>query len=89
MPRRSKQPQPVAAQPQLLTPIQLVERYPAIKLRTLRYWIQRAEPRHVSAGGKRKVLLGNGLGPAIIRKGRIVLIDEPKFLRWLDQGRRG
>jgi uncharacterized repeat protein (TIGR01451 family) len=89
MTRLSKEPQEVVAQPQLLTPTQLVERYPAIKLRTLRYWIQRAEPRRVSAGGKRKSLQGNGLAPAIIRKGRIVLIDEPKFLHWLDQGRRG
>jgi hypothetical protein len=89
MTRLSNEPKQVVAQPQLLTPTQLVERYPAIKLRTLRYWIQRAEPRRVSAGGKRICLQGNGLAPAIIRKGRIILIDEPKFLHWLDQGRRG
>jgi hypothetical protein len=67
--------------PRILTPQQLVELYPAIKLRTLRYWIQHAE-------GKRREVPGNGLAPALIRKGRITLIDEDAFRKWLEDGRR-
>jgi len=62
---------------------QLAATYPAIKLRTLRYWIQHAAPRAISQSGNRRILPGNGLEPAIIRKGRIVLIDEHLFLAWL------
>jgi hypothetical protein len=62
---------------------QLAAAYPAIKLRTLRYWVQHAAPRNVSQSGHRRVLAGNGLDAAIIRKGRIVLIDERLFLNWL------
>ena len=71
--------------PRLLTLRQLVAAYPAIKLRTLRYWVQKASPRQISQGGHRQTLAGNGLEPAIIRKGRIVLIDEDLFLAWLYQ----
>jgi hypothetical protein len=69
--------------PHFLTLRQLVAAYPAIKLRTLRYWVQRAAPRDVSQGGRRRTLPGNGLEPAIIRKGRVVFIDEALFLDWL------
>jgi hypothetical protein len=58
---------------------QLAAAYPAIELRTLRYWVEHAAPQ----GGHRRTLPGNGLEPAIIRKGRIVLIDEVLFLAWL------
>jgi hypothetical protein len=56
--------------------------YP-IKARTLKYWIQRSVDREVSCQGKRGVLPGNGLAPAVVRKGRIILIDEDLFLAWL------
>jgi hypothetical protein len=69
--------------PRLLDLRQLVAVYPAIKLRTLRYWVQKASPRQVSQGGRRRTLPGNGLEAAIIRKGRIVLLDEDLFLAWL------
>jgi hypothetical protein len=58
---------------------------PARPQGTLRYWVQKASPRQVSQGGHRQTLAGNGLEPAIIRKGRIVLIDEDLFLAWLYQ----
>lgn len=80
---------PTQTSPRVLTPQQLVELYPAIKLRTLRYWIQHAEPRAITQRGKRRELPGNGLAPALIRKGRITLIDEDAFWRWLERGRRG
>lgn len=69
--------------PPLMTLRQLVELYPAIKLRTLRYWVQQAVPRSISQGGSRSIRPGNGLESAIVRKGRIVLIDERLFLLWL------
>ncbi|MDP9122168.1 MAG: hypothetical protein M3O15_12525 [Acidobacteriota bacterium] len=69
--------------PNYMTPRQLVELYPSIKLRTLRYWISHASPRQVSYGGAKKTLPGNGLEPALIRKGRITLIDEAQFFEWL------
>jgi hypothetical protein len=69
--------------PPLMTLRQLVAAYPAIKLRTLRYWVQHANPRRISQPGRPSALPGNGLGPAIVRKGRIVLIDERLFLAWL------
>lgn len=84
--RSEQQPQPPEP-PQLLAARQLVERYPAIKLRTLRYWIQHAAPRHVTNGGQRRILPGNGLADTILRKGRIILIDEARFLDWLYGGR--
>jgi hypothetical protein len=69
--------------PNLMSLRQLAATYPAIKLRTLRYWVQHAAPRQISQGGRRRILPGNGLEAAIIRKGRIVLIDERLFLTWL------
>jgi len=76
----------VTDRPKLLTPEQVCEHYP-IKLRTLRYWIQHASPRVVSRAGERVELPGNGLGPAIIRVDRITLIDEARFLDWLNSRR--
>ncbi len=72
--------------PQLVSPAGLLELYPAIRPRTLRHWIQQAAPKHVSVGGRKRVLPGNGLGPAIIRKGRVTLIDPAKFRGWLFEG---
>lgn len=72
--------------PDLVSPAGLLELYPAIKARTLRRWIQQAAPNRVRVGGRKRVLPGNGLGPAIIRKGRVTLIDPAKFRGWLYEG---
>lgn len=72
--------------PILLTQKQLCAAYPAIKLRTLRHWIAQARPREVSEGRVKRTIPGNGLEPALIRKGRsgqVSLIDERRFLEWL------
>lgn len=66
---------------------QLLEMYPAIKPRTLRYWIQQATDREVSESGTPRTLPGNGLGRAVIRKGRVTLIDADAFREWLYEGR--
>lgn len=70
------------ARPKLLTPEELCSFYP-IKRRTLKYWLQHSADREVSCEGKRRTIPGNGLGPAIIRKGRLIFIDEDQFLAWL------
>jgi hypothetical protein len=69
------------------TPQDLVRRFLFLKLRTLRYWIQAAEPRAVARDGVASELPGNGLGPAIIRHGRLTYIDVPLFLEWFNSGR--
>lgn len=33
-----------------------------------------------------KIIPGNGLGPAIYRKGRVTLIDAEQFREWLGRG---
>lgn len=73
--------------PRLVSVAQLFDLYPAIKPRTLRYWIQNAADRDVSESGKRETLPGNGLGRAVIRKGRVTLIDLDAFNEWLYEGR--
>lgn len=77
-----KNPDDLTARPRLVTPDQLCALYP-IKRRTLKYWIQHAADRHVSRNGTPRILPGNGLAPAILRKGRLIFIDEDLFLRWL------
>ncbi len=84
---RTKPPLAVAA-PDLVTTAQLLERFPAVKGRSLRDWISKASPRAVSQGGRRRELPGNGLGPAILRQGRSILIDATLFQEWLE-GHRG
>ena len=74
-------------EPRLVSVSQLLELYPAIKPRTLRYWIQNAAERDVSENGSRRTLPGNGLGRAVIRKGRVTLIDVDAFNAWLYEGR--
>ncbi|HVT16384.1 MAG TPA: hypothetical protein VHQ90_09435 [Thermoanaerobaculia bacterium] len=74
-----------ALRPKLLTPRQLCALYP-IKPRTLKHWIHHSAPRHVSQQGHKRTLPGNGLAPALIRKGRLVFIDEDLFLAWLYNG---
>jgi hypothetical protein len=76
-------PRPV---PKLVSPAGLRELYPAIKERTLRRWVEGAAPKIVKQEGREEVIPGNGLGPAVIRKGRVTLIDPDKFRDWLFEG---
>jgi len=81
-------PRPVRANTlELLTISDLLARFPAVKPRTLRYWMERASPREASVAGRVKTIPGNGLGPAIIRQGRSVLIDVKLFCEWLEAHR--
>lgn len=73
--------------PHLVRTKELAALFPAINPRTLRYWIQGAAPREVSENGVARVIPGNGLGRAVIRKGGIVLIDLDLFTEWLYEGR--
>jgi hypothetical protein len=75
------------ALPRIISPKELAALYPTIKLRTLRYWIAHSRNREVSRGGKRVTLPGNGLAPALIRKGRSVYIDLEEFRQWLEKDR--
>jgi hypothetical protein len=73
--------------PNLVRPADLLAAYPAIKDRTLRLWIQQATPREViGKDGRPKTLPGNGLGRAVIRRGRVTLIDADLFREWLYEG---
>jgi len=74
--------------PKLLTPEQLCDAYP-IKPRTLRYWIQNATPRRAARGGQQIDMPGNGLASAVIRIDRVTLIDEERFVEWLNSRRLG
>jgi hypothetical protein len=71
----------------LLTTADLLARFPAVKPRTLRYWLERASPRKVRVAGEVRMIPGNGLGPAIIRQGRSILIDAKLFREWLEAHR--
>jgi hypothetical protein len=75
-------PSPSMNRPKLLTPKQLCDLYP-IKRRTLKYWLQHSADRRISRNGQPQILPGNGLAPAVVRKGRLVFIDEDLFLKWL------
>jgi hypothetical protein len=70
--------------PGLYTVQQTSERYPAFSQSALRFLIFNAEPRKNS---RNETIPGNGLGSAIIRIGRKVLIDETKFLEWIESHR--
>ena len=63
---------------------QTSERFPAFSQSALRFLIFNADERTNSRG---ETIPGNGLAPAIIRIGRKVLIDEDKFLEWIEQHR--
>jgi hypothetical protein len=78
----SDDPRASTNRPKLLTPKQLCDLYP-IKRRTLKYWIQHSTDRRISRHGKPKTIPGNGLASAIVRKGRLIFIDEELFLTWL------
>lgn len=57
--------------------------HPTFPTATLRDLIFRSEPRHTAKGK----IPGNGLleAGAILRCGRKVLIDVPRFFQWLDR----
>lgn len=64
----------------LLTVRQFSEKYPAFSEPSLRNLIFNAFP-----NSSRKVAIeGNGLAIAILKVGRKILIDEAKFLEWLE-----
>ena len=65
-----------------LTVSQLAEhpRYPWLTKQVIRHYIFDAEPRLDSVG---KEIPGNGLGPAIVRIGRRVLVDLIEFDTWV------
>lgn len=67
----------------LLSVAQLVEAHPYLTPGGVRADIFGAEIRHTTKG----IVPGNGLAPAIIRKGRRVLIDEIGYLTWVRTGR--
>lgn len=75
--------------PHLVRVDQLVELMPALKARTVRSWVAGAAPTVTTSRGRRKTIPGNGLAPAIIRRGRIILIDVERFVAWLYGDSRG
>lgn len=68
----------------LLTVRQLAERHPAFSEASIRWalWCSR------SPGDTRAREIYAGLSTAVIRLGRRVLIDEPKFLSWVRGAQR-
>ena len=64
----------------LLTVPQFAEKHKAWTQASLRSMILNSEPRVSSRG---EPVPGNGLGPAIFRVGRKVLIDEQAFFSWV------
>lgn len=64
----------------LLTVRQFSEKHPAFTQGAIRNLIFLAENRKTSKG----VINGNGLSIAIVRIGKKILIDEPKFFDWVD-----
>ena len=71
-----------AARPVLLTVEQFSQRNPAFTPAAIRNLIFKAEPRQSSIG----TVPGNGLleARAVLRLGRRVLLDEAKFLQWVE-----
>jgi hypothetical protein len=65
----------------LFTVLQFSERHPAFKIRSLRHLIFNAKQRQTANG----LASANGLGVALVRVGRRVLIDENRFFEWLEQ----
>lgn len=68
-----------------LTISQFSKKHPAFSEASLRNLIFHSKPRSSSLGR----IPGNGLGSAIARVGRRVLIDEQAFFEWLEQHREG
>jgi len=63
-----------------LTVRQFSKKHPAFTEASLRWLIFNAEPREGSNGK----IAGNGIGIAIFRVGRKVLIDEARFFTWVE-----
>lgn len=59
----------------ILSPSQLLERYPAIEKKWLTYQLSRRNE--------------NGLAPAVRLAGKRFFIDEDRFFEWLDSHRDG
>ena len=66
--------------PNLRTIKQFARQHPAFSESGLRNLVFMAEKRHTNKG----TTLGNGLGAALVRIGRRVLIDEQKFFEWVE-----
>lgn len=64
----------------LLTVRQFAEKHPAFTQGALRNLIFQANARYASTGK----IEGNGLGPALVRVGRKLLLDEVRFFEWID-----
>lgn len=71
------------AVPRLVTLEQLHRLFPCYSTRTLRRWATAAAPHDVFVRGSRKTIPGNGLAPAIIRRGRVIVVDVDRFVKWL------
>ncbi|WP_303900774.1 hypothetical protein [Thiohalomonas denitrificans] len=68
----------------MLSVKQFAEAHPAFTEPALRNLIFESKPRPSSRG----TIPGNGFGPALLRVGRRVLIDEDKFFELLRQHRQ-
>ena len=68
----------------LLTVKQLSKKFPAFSENSLRFHIFNAESRKNS---RNEVIQGNGLASALFRIGKKVLVDEGRFLEWVEQHR--
>ena len=68
----------------LLTVKQTSKEHPAFSESSIRFHVFNAEPRLNSRGER---IPDNGLASAIIRIGRKVLIDEDRFLKWVEMHR--
>jgi hypothetical protein len=64
----------------LSTVRQFSEKYPAFSQGSLRNLIHLSTERYSSKGK----IPGNGLAIALVRIGRKLLIDEPKFFEWIE-----
>lgn len=64
----------------LLSVKQMAQKYPAFTEAALRNLIFKSKPIVMSRGTKP----GNGLDAALIRIGGKIIIDEAKFMQWLD-----
>ena len=64
----------------LLTVRQFSEKHPAFSQGSLRNLIHLSSERYSSTGE----IPGNGLGMALVRIGRKLLLDEAKFFQWIE-----
>jgi hypothetical protein len=67
--------------PTYLTVRQFSDKYPAFPQGSLRHLIFHACARHTS----KAEIIGNGLDAALVRIGRKVLINEPRFFEWVEK----